>query len=207
MTGTAVFGGSFNPVHVAHLALAERVRDERQMDRVLFVPALAPPHKPGERLASAADRLRMVELAVAGNDAFEASSVEIDRGGPSYTLTTVRDLRAGIDPAGELFLVLGADSVREMPTWWHARELAQEAGVIAVPRPGERLEENIEAAGRTFGQEWAERTRRMALDGPLIEVSATEIRRRLREGRSVRYLVPEAVRDYIGERGLYADGG
>lgn len=203
MTCTAVFGGSFNPVHVAHLALAERVRDERSIDRILFVPALDPPHKPGERLASAADRFRMVELAVAGNEAFEASRIEMERGGPSYTLTTVRDLRDALGEDAELFLILGADSVREMPTWWRARELAEEVGVIAVPRPGERLEDNIRAAAGVFGNEWAGHTRGLALEGPLLEVSATEIRERLAAGRSVRYLVPEPVRAYILEHGLY----
>jgi nicotinate-nucleotide adenylyltransferase len=206
MSRIGLFGGSFNPVHVAHMAAAERVRCDRQLDRVLFVPALNPPHKPEDPLASAEDRFRMVQLATADNDAFESCRVEIDRGGPSYTLTTVRELAEELGGEAELFLILGADSVRDMPGWWHAAELASEARIIAVPRPGQPLATHIAAAAHAFGEAWAEQTRALAVEMPLLDVSATRIRERIRAGLSVRYLVPEPVRRYILERGLYAAG-
>jgi nicotinate-nucleotide adenylyltransferase len=147
----------------------------------------------------------MVELATADNGAFRASRVEIDRGGPSYTLTTVRELSHELGAQAELFLILGADSVRDMPTWWRAQELARETRVIAVPRPGEPLDEHIAAAAAAFGDAWADQTRQLAVEMPMLDVSATRIRDRVRAGQSVRYLVPEQVRQYILAHGIYVD--
>lgn len=206
MSRIGLFGGSFNPVHVGHLILAERVRCDRSLDRVLFIPALEPPHKPGEPLAPAAERLRMVGMAVEGNPAFEPSALEIERGGPSYTLLTVRDVRAEVGPDADLFLIVGADSLCELHTWWRAHELVQEARVIAVPRPGRDVGSGLaECAGR-FGQDWADDVRSLLVEMPQIEISSTDVRRRVREGRSIRYLVPEAVRHHILANGLYCDG-
>jgi nicotinate-nucleotide adenylyltransferase len=204
MTRTGIFGGSFNPIHAAHLVVAERARDERSLDRILFIPARQPPHKPAKPVAPAEDRLRMVELAIQGNDSFEASRLELDRAGPSYTLTTVRQLRDGLGKDAELFLVLGADSVHDMPTWWHARDLVREVEIIPVVRPGYSLEKDLDDLSRMFGADWARRVRELTVHAPSMDISSTEIRERVAAGRSIRYLVPEPVRQYILSRGLYA---
>lgn len=203
MTRTGIFGGSFNPIHAAHLVVAERARDERSLDRMLFIPARQPPHKPAKPVAPAADRLRMVELAIQGNDSFGASRLELDRAGPSYTLTTVRQLRDGLGKDAELFLVLGADSVHDIPTWWHARDLVREVEIIPVVRPGYSLEKDLDDLSHMFGVDWARRVRELTVHAPPMDISSTEIRERVAAGRSIRYLVPEPVRQYILSRGLY----
>jgi nicotinate-nucleotide adenylyltransferase len=146
----------------------------------------------------------MVELAIQGNDSFEASRLELDRAGPSYTLTTVRQLRDGLGKDAELFLVLGADSVHDMPTWWHARDLVREVEIIPVVRPGYSLEKDLDDLSRMFGADWARRVRELTVHAPSMDISSTEIRERVAAGRSIRYLVPEPVRQYILSRGLYA---
>ncbi|MHC5034506.1 MAG: nicotinate-nucleotide adenylyltransferase [Planctomycetota bacterium] len=204
MTRVGIFGGSFDPIHVAHLILAECARVERALDKVLFVPALSPPRKPAKPLAPAEERLRMVELAIADNPAFEASPLELHREGPSYTLVTVRKVREDMGRDAELFLILGADSVHDIPTWWHADELVREVEIIAVGRPGYALAEEVEGLADRFGQQWAEKTRALQVAAPLMDISATEVRERLRTGLSVRYLVPDPVREHIQDNGLYA---
>jgi len=203
MARTGIFGGSFDPVHVGHLILAERVRSERGLDEVLFVPAPRPPHKSGRALTEARHRMRMVELAIEGNPAFKALSLEMERKGPSYTLMTVRQLRR--DRGGELYLVLGGDSLHDIQTWWRAEELVREVDIIAFDRPGRTVEEALTRLKGVFGEAWAERVRALKVDAPLLDISATRIRRRIGEGKSVRYLVPDPVRRYISDSGLYAD--
>lgn len=203
MGKTGIFGGSFNPVHMGHLILAEWVRVERSLETVLFVPAASPPHKPNRPLADPAHRLRMVELAVDGHDAFRTEPIELEREGPSYTLKTVRELRER-PGLGELYLIMGADSLLDLPDWWHAEELAQEAPVIVFNRPGCALEERWGELAERFGQGWVDRTRQLRVDAPLMELSATVVRERVRAGLSIRYMVPEPVRAYIAEHGLYA---
>jgi len=204
MKRIGIFGGSFNPIHTAHLILAEHAREEAGLERVLFLPAKQPPHKPSTPLASAEDRLRMVQLATEGNPAFEASALELERSGPSYTLLTVRQLREQAGPNVCLHLIVGADSIADMPNWWRARELVEQVELIGLPRPHVDLE-TVGLLDEAFGPEAARRLRSSLIRAPLIELSATEVRRRVREGRSVRYLVPAAVRDYILRHGLYRD--
>jgi nicotinate-nucleotide adenylyltransferase len=204
MTRIGIFGGSFNPIHLAHLILAERALQERALDRILFIPALRPPHKPQRPVAPAEHRMRMVELAIEGNPAFEASRIELERRGPSYTLVTVRQLRESLGPAAELFLLLGADSVHDIPTWWRAQELVREVEIIAFERPGYSLEEDIEALAGLFGEGWVRKVQELKVQAPLIGISATEIRERVRAGKSIRYMVPEAVRQHIFQYSLYA---
>ncbi len=206
MGRTGMFGGSFNPVHVAHLILAERVLEARRLDRVLLIPAKEPPHKPPAPLAPAEDRLRMVQLAVEDNPALEADPVELRREGPSYTLRTVRGLRERYGLAERLFLLMGADSLLDLPNWWHAEQLARKVPIIAFGRPGHRVEQHWQELAGEFGEEWVGEVKERMVDAPLLEVSASEIRERLSRGLSVRYLVPESVRHYILERGLYREG-
>ena len=198
-----IFGGSFDPIHTAHLILAEWVRGERSLDRVLFVPALEPPHKASKHLAPPAHRMRMVQLAIEDNPAFDASAVELERQGPSYTLLTVRQLRERLGPDARLYLILGADSVHEIATWWRVRELVEEVEIIAVGRPGHSLQADLEALAGAFGDAWARRVGELKVDVPPMAISATDIRGRVAAGRSIRYLVPDVVRDYILRHGLY----
>lgn len=206
MARIGIFGGSFNPIHVAHLIVAERVREECGLERVLFIPSAQPPHKPERRMAPADDRLHMVRLAIAENSAFEADPLELRRSGPSYTLTTVRELSERADENDIFHLLLGADSVLDLKNWWHADELAHAVDIIAFNRPGHPLESRWEELVDEFGREWARRVRESRVTVPQLDISATAIRERLRKGLSVRYLVPEAVRRHINQRGLYAEG-
>lgn len=183
-----ILGGTFDPVHVGHVLLARAILERLPLDRVLFVPAAAPPHKSGA-LAPAADRWEMVRLAIDGLDGFEASPVELRRQGPSYTVDTLRQLRAD-HPGGELFLIVGADNVPDLATWYDPEGIFALATVVAGTRAGPP------AVGPL-----AARVRRV--DTPAYDISSTEVRRRLREGLSVRYLVPEAVEGYLRDRCLY----
>lgn len=186
-----VFGGSFDPVHLGHLLVAEGARDALGLDAVLFVPALTPPHKPDRALASAADRTAMLERALAGNPAFELSRLELD--GPSrYTVETLRALRATRARDAELVLVLGADSLRELPTWHEPDAIRGLARLAVARRPGA---EDAPSEGPGI----------LLLPTPPVAISASDVRARIRSGRSIRYLVPDAVREYIEERRLYRE--
>jgi len=198
-----LFGGSFNPVHTGHLILAERAREVHALDKVLFVPARMPPHKPHAPLAPAEDRLKMLELAVAGNERFEVCTLELQREEPSYTLVTVRLLKETFGAANQIVLILGADSVRDMPGWWHAAELARQVEIVALGRPGVCLEFSPDLE-ELLGKERLAAIRRMLADSPQLDISSTDVRERVQDGRSIRYVVPAGVRDYILEKGLYA---
>jgi nicotinate-nucleotide adenylyltransferase len=197
---TGVFGGTFDPIHLAHLAIAEAARDAFALRRVLFVVAARPPHKPGVAITPAEDRLAMVQAAIAGNAAFEVSRIEIDRDGPSYTVDTLAALRAR-EPDEPLALILSAESYAELPTWRDPARILELADVIVVPRDGYPDADEGLIAARFPGAPAAIGF----LDGPRMRLSASEIRDRAAAGRSVRYLVPDAVATYIGDHGLYQD--
>lgn len=197
---TGVFGGTFDPIHLAHLAIAEAARDAFALRRVLFVVAARPPHKPGVSITAAEDRLAMVQAAIAGNAAFEMSRIEIDRDGPSYTVDTLAALRAR-EPDEPLALILSAESYAELPTWRDPARILELADVIVVPRDGYPDADQGLIAAR-FPRAPAAIG---FLDGPRMRLSASEIRDRAAAGRSVRYLVPDAVATYIGDHGLYQD--
>jgi nicotinate-nucleotide adenylyltransferase len=183
-----IFGGTFDPIHLGHLRAAENAREALGLDQVAFVPAARSPFK-DDPVSSARDRYAMVALATASHEAFQPSDRELERGVPSYTVDTVRELR-GERPADELFLIVGSDSVGELPGWRESARIFEECTVVAVARPGGAP--HADAAAEVV---W--------VDGPGLAVSATDVRRRVRDGRSVRFLVPDAVADYITKRGLY----
>lgn len=195
MERLGVMGGTFDPVHVGHVLLALWAKERIPLDRVLFVPAADPPHKearPG--MASAADRWAMVERAIAGFAGFEASRLELDRAGKSYTVDTLRALSAAC-PDSRLFLVIGEDNVAQLSSWHDPRGIMELCTVVAGARASASFAGDTELARRV-----------MPLDTPVFEVSSTEVRRRLSRGMPVRYLVPDAVLDYIAARGLYGCG-
>ena len=195
-----VLGGTFDPIHIAHLALAQEAAESLGLERVLFVPAGTPPHKPGVAITPAADRLAMVELAIAGNDRFEVSRLELDREGPSYTVDTLEALAAArrADTAG-LTLILSADAFLGLRSWREPRHVLQLARLAVAPRDG-----YAEAGPDFLATHFPGLSERAVfLDGPRIRLSASVLRDRAAAGRSLRYLVPDAVAAYIGDHDLY----
>lgn len=189
-----VFGGTFDPIHIAHLIIAERVREEMGLDRVLFIPAALPPHKTDRMLSPAWQRLAMVRLAIAHSPWFEACDLEIRRGGISYTIDTLRELRQYYHvQAHELFLIIGSDSLKEMGSWREPESIFEECAVVVVTRPGFDCHD----APAHFAR------RAKMVPAPSVDLSSSEIRARVRDGKSIRYLVPPGVDRFIHEHGLY----
>jgi nicotinate-nucleotide adenylyltransferase len=189
-----VFGGTFDPIHFGHLRAAENALECLELDRIAFVPAGTPPHRP-EPLSSALDRYAMTALATAGHPRFAVSDVEIRRQGPSYTVDTVASLR-GDSPDDQVFVIVGSDTYPEMATWKDRDRLLALCTVAVVARPGEGA-----AAGDAAPAAASSGVARV--QGPGLAISASAIRRRVGQRRSVRYLVPDAVADYISKRALY----
>ena len=194
-----VFGGTFDPVHVGHLIAAERSREVLELDQVLFIPAGQPYFKVDRRITGAPHRLAMVELAVESNPRFAASDMEIARSGPTYTVDTLEELRSQLGTETELFVILGVDSLRELERWHQPARILGMSRLVALPRPGMADAD----AGMLDAISPGSSSRVEVMDGPLIDVSASDIRRRVSQGLSIRYLVPEAVEAYIDEHGLY----
>lgn len=187
-----IFGGSFNPPHLAHLIVAESVREQFGLREVWWMPSARPPHKEAAALASAAHRLAMTRRATEGNPAFRVSELEIERAGLSYTVNTIAALQQA-HPATDFALLIGGDSLAAFGTWHRPGEIARRVPLLVYRRPGTRAAPPERFAERVhFAQ------------APLLEISGTEIRQRCRQGRSVRYLVPERVRAYIEKHTLYA---
>lgn len=186
-----VFGGSFDPVHVAHLIVAEAAADALALDEVRFVPAHVQPLKRGRHGASGEARLAMLELAIAGNPRFVADDRELRRAAPSYTVETLQALRDE-RPGDRLFFLLGADAARTFRSWRAPETIARLATVVVLSRPGAAAPPDPLISH--------------CVDVPGVDVSATDVRERRRAGRSIRYLVPDPVRDYIADRGLYTEG-
>ncbi len=211
-----ILGGSFDPIHLGHLRSAEEVREAFALDRVTFVPANRPPHKPDRRMADGRQRLDMVELAVAGNPAFRASGLEIDRGGVSYSVDTLEEFAATCRDA-ELFFIVGIDAFGEMQTWKDAARLFDLASVVVTNRPPRAAPVSIEhlpIAAReafcydpdTLSYRHRSGTRLYFHSIPALDISATALRERVRRGQSIRYLVPADVERYIRDQGLYRSG-
>ncbi|HUG42473.1 MAG TPA: nicotinate-nucleotide adenylyltransferase [Longimicrobiales bacterium] len=200
MTATAerprlgVFGGTFDPPHVGHLVVAQEVLHRLALDRLLVVPAAVPPHKRDQPVTGGAVRLAMARAAMAALDRVEVSDLELRRDGPSYTVDTLRALRAD-HPDAELFLVLGADQVRELDTWHEADELRRLATLVVFRRAGQ----DPDPPGAVATGELLE------IEVPRLDISSTEIRRRVGAGEPVRFLVPEAALEVIEREGLYRE--
>ena len=192
-----LFGGSFNPPHIAHLIVAEVVREQFSLDEIWWVPAHTPPHKTEASVAPAAHRLEMTRLATASNPFFFVCGEEVERGGSSYTVETLRVLQER-HPALRFSLVLGSDSLAGFPTWHRPDEIARRAELLVYRRPGAESD-----GGMDDLPPYLDRRVRF-VEAPLLEVSGTALRERRQRGRSIRYLVPDPVRLYIEEHELYA---
>jgi len=183
VSGIGVFGGTFDPVHVGHLAIANAALDELGLDRVYFVPAHRSPLKPDGPVASAEDRLAMLTAAIRDEPRFRVSSIELERSGPSFTVDTLESLRE----EGKLFLILGSDAYSDFERWREPARIRELATIVLAARPGAP---NAPAGARM-------------LDSPLMDISSRELRARAARGRSLRYLVPREALRYIEEHRLY----
>lgn len=201
-TRIGILGGTFDPPHVGHLWLATLAADAMGLDRVLLMPAARPPHKGNRAISNAADRVMMTRLATSGDPVLDLSLIEMDRAGPSYTVDSLEELQAAYGSAS-LVLVMAADSLADIDGWREPERLLELAEWAVGPRPGSTLPDRA-ALRERFG---AAEARIHLLDGPSLDLSSSEIRRRVAAGRSIRYLVPRAVEELISDRGLYRRGG
>ncbi|HYN63507.1 MAG TPA: nicotinate-nucleotide adenylyltransferase [Candidatus Limnocylindrales bacterium] len=197
-TRIGILGGTFDPPHIGHLWLATLAADALPLDQVVFMPAALPPHKRDRSMSSITDRLLMTRTAIKGNDAFELSTLEVGRPGPSFTIDSVEELRRAYG-AARLFLLMASDSLAQIDSWREPDRLLSLIEWAVAPRPGSSLPDGERLRDR-FG---AAAQRIHLLEGPSLDVSATEIRRRVAAGRAIRYLVPQAVEELILEKGLY----
>ena len=199
-----VLGGTFDPPHLGHLILAQEAHQALGLAQVLFVPAGEPWRKAGRELSPREHRLAMTRLAVTGNPLFGVSTIEVDRPGPSYTAETLAQLRAELGPQAEFFFITGADSLADFPHWHEPLRILELARLAVAERPA------LADAGFEEGlpERLAQALRRCVvwLPMPLVAISASAVRERVRQGLSIRYWVPEAVEEYIRRHGLY-DGG
>jgi nicotinate-nucleotide adenylyltransferase len=198
-----IFGGTFDPVHLGHLAVAEQCREQAGLDQVWFVPAPRPPHKLDHPITPFAQRVEMLALALAGNPAFRVDEIERDRAGPSYMADTLQELKQR-RPELDLYLMVGSDVLPDLPQWYHPERIIALARLLVVARPGWPVlpEADVRAS---LGLDAAVPVRMQVVQVPKIDLSSTELRERVVAGRTVRYLVPNAVECYIREKRLYRD--
>ncbi|MCL1847685.1 MAG: nicotinate-nucleotide adenylyltransferase [Coriobacteriia bacterium] len=204
-----VFGGTFDPVHIGHLHIAERAREQFALDGILFIPSGIPPWKDRSEVSSAKDRHAMLLVAVAGNQQFDVSRLEMQREGVSYTIDTLRAIKQRYEDRVELFLIVGADVVADINSWKEAKEVAALVTLICARR-------EIVKGSETVGVNKEEELIQLAADGgftlcwidsALVGISSSELRQWIAEGRSVHYLIPDATCSYIREQGLYQRQG
>ena len=197
-----IMGGTFDPIHIGHLACAEQAREAFGLDGVLFVPAGNPVFKKDRAVTPAGMRLAMCRLAVASNPAFDVSAVEVERGGDTYTVDTLRQLRAQYPGHVELFFITGADAVYHILQWRESAAIADLARLIAVTRPGYALSEERRALIAERGSFSIDH-----LEVTALAISSSHLRERVAAGRSIRYLTMQSVFDYVREHGLYRSAG
>jgi nicotinate-nucleotide adenylyltransferase len=185
-----LFGGSFDPVHHGHLIVAQVAREALKLDAIRFVPAREQPFKRGRHRSSAEHRAAMLDLAITGSPGFELERLELDRPGPSYTVNTLRELRVR-EPQDQFVLLLGADAAAELSAWQEADRIPELARVVVFARPGSAVPESPATTE--------------VIEVPAIDISATEVRRRVRRGQPIRYWVPDSVGEYISRHQLYLD--
>ena len=209
-----LFGGTFNPIHLGHLRAAVEVQEAFKLDRLLLIPSANPPHKMADHVADAKDRLEMVRLAIQGEPYLEVSDVELARPGPSYTIETLRYFQDLFGPASDIRFIVGQDAFSEITTWKSYRALFETAHFIVMTHPRPKLR-SLEGFIHTqisseYQYDQASNTYRhprwytiYCLNITYLDISATKIRERIRQGRSIRFLVPEVVRGFIENKELY----
>jgi len=195
-----LLGGTFDPIHLGHLLVAELVADSLALERVVFIPNNVPPHDKPELPAAPEHRLAMLELAIADNPGFEVSREEIERPGASYSIDTIREFRRRLGPEAELYFIVGADELLALAGWREPDAILAKSRVVGVARPGSDLSHLAGA----LGQQRADLIQ--IIDTPVVDISSSEIRRRVAVGLSIRYMTPDVVVEYIYANGLYAPG-
>lgn len=193
-------GGTFDPIHLAHLVCAEAAMEQHKLSRVTFIPTNVPPHKQGKPVTPAENRFDLVTLATAGNPRFDVSRIELAREGPSYTVDTLEEMKRVLPPGTELFFITGTDAILEIESWHDPDHLFDLCQFVAAPRPGYSRQGASDELGRLerrFGR------RILLVDCPALDISSSDLRRRAASGRSIKYLVPEAVEAYIQKHELY----
>jgi len=196
-----IFGGSFDPVHYGHLLLAETCREQARLDEVWFVPNALSPLKRDHPPAAPKHRLEMLQLAIGGHEAFRVSTIELDRGGISFTVDTLAEIGREQSSA-ELFFLLGGDSLADLPLWREPGRICELAQPLIVRRHGSP-EPRYEALQGLLSAERLENVRHLTVQMPIIELSSTDLRRRVASGQSIRFRTPRAVEKYIESNGLY----
>lgn len=192
MTKIGIFGGTFNPPHMGHLIICQSILAMANLQKIIFVPSAISPHKREARTVPGELRLRMTKMAIEGNGRFEVSDLEIKRGGVSYTVDTLREIKE-VYPHASLFLIIGVDNWIEFKSWKDPSEILEMADLLVMNRPGFNKREVEHEFSRNV----------QFIDVPNIEISGTMIRLNVRSGRSIKYLVPRSVEQYITEHGLY----
>jgi nicotinate-nucleotide adenylyltransferase len=214
---TGIFGGTFNPIHFAHLRIAEEIRDMFRLDRVIFVPAATPPHKPLAENLSFESRLEMVRMAARSNPFFSVSDIEGKRAGKSYSIDTIRLFRE-LYPGDEFFFIMGSDSFAEFSSWKQYSAIFECCNIVAITRPGVEIASLREALPVDMARDFCyyEAEKRLAhksgysvyhIVGTQLDISSTAIREMVKTGRSIKYLTPEPVEQYIHEQRIYTDAG
>lgn len=195
-----IIGGTFDPIHYGHLILAEHVRTNALLEKVIFIPAFVSPHKQGLAIAESIHRFNMVSLAIASNSEFEASDLEISSGEISYTINTLEKLKDNYNENATFYFITGSDTIFEIEKWHEYQKLLNNAGFIVGNRPGFRegkLEGHVNYLNNKYGSNI------IIVDIPEVDISSTDIKRRIKESQSIKYLVPESVEDYIRKNALY----
>ncbi len=196
-----IFGGSFDPVHYGHLILAEQCREQAKLEQVWFVPCSIQPLKERDSQTTDRQRIEMLEMATAGHDSFRVSRLEIERGGTSYTVETLEQIRI-TNPDDELFLLMGSDSLDSFAKWKLPERILELASPLVVNRPGSGPVD-LSVLSPFAAEERIKQARLSVIESPLIDISSTQLRQRVRDSRSIRYLVPRAVEKYIETQKIY----
>lgn len=191
-----VLGGTFDPIHIGHLVVADNALQQLQLDTVLFAPAGRPPHKPHQAISSPADRIAMIQVAIADRDQFQLSEIDLGGQGPSFTVDLLQRIDAAFRP-DELYFVMGADSLRDFASWARPEAVLRIARLAVAGRPGVRISDGVLDSVPGL------RENLRLLDSPLSHISSTDLRHRLRQGRTIRYLIPDDVHAYIIDKKLY----
>lgn len=197
-----LIGGTFNPIHHGHLILSEYVRENFKLDKVIFIPTGLPPHKSASVVEKPEIRLEMTKLAIEMNQFFSVSDIETYREGISYTIDTITELK-NLYPTDQLYFLIGADSLFELPTWKYYEQLISKTNIIVVNRPGganNLIGAKIKEYEDQFGGSIIE------VKSPLIDISSSDIRNRVKDGKSIKYLVPNNVEEFILQNNLYKEG-
>ena len=197
-----IMGGTFDPIHYGHLVAAEVTRAEFGLDKVIFIPAGRPPHKQQQSITDSEHRYLMTALAISSNPDFEVSRIEVDKNELTYTIDTVKELLGIYREGTDIYFITGADAVLELMTWYKIEELLTLCRFIAVTRPGFNMKDLEQKIGEISSKYNGEI---IFMEVPLLEISSTDIRERVRSGKPIKYLLPETVEEYIGKHELYRE--